>query len=238
MTATTIFVPPAELAWRLHPSKLSVVGAVIRKMVPYLIEATLVPTVLFYAFLIAMNLSWAFVAAMAWTYCAVARRLVSRRPIPALLLLACLGITVRTVVYLCSGSTFVYFMQPIVRTLATAGVFALSVLIGRPLIARFASDFCHLSPEVQERPAIDRLFRRLTYLWAFINLAAACASLTLLLTVPTAVFVGTATLAAWIITCTGLVLTVSASVRTARSEGLATAVAPGGALRAYIAAPL
>ena len=143
-------------------------------MVPYLIEATLIPTVLFYAFLIAMNLSWAFVAAMAWTYCAVARRLVSRRPIPALLMLACLGITVRTVVYLCSGSTFVYFMQPIVRTLATAGVFALSVLIGRPLIARFASDFCHLSPEVQGRPAIDRLFRRLTYLWAFINLAAAC----------------------------------------------------------------
>ncbi|MGD9705045.1 MAG: hypothetical protein AB7Q42_21745 [Acidimicrobiia bacterium] len=59
-------------------------------------------------------------------------------------------------------------------------------------------------------------------------------SFTLLVTVPTAVFVGTATVAAWIITCTGVVLTVSDSVRTARSEGLATAVAPNGSLRAYI----
>ena len=58
-------------------------------------------------------------------------------------------------------------------------------------------------------------------------------ALTLLLTVPTAVFVGTATLAAWFITCTGVVLTVSESVRTARAEGLATAVASNGSLRAY-----
>lgn len=238
MVATTNLVAPAEPAWRLHPSKLSVVFAVVRKMVPYLVEATLIPTLLFYTFLIALSLSWAFVAALCWTYAAVARRLISRRSIPALLLLACLGITVRTVVFLFSGSTFVYFMQPIVRTLATAGVFALSVLIGRPLIARFATDFCALTPEVQGRPAIVRLFQRLTYLWAFINLAAACASLTLLLTVPTAVFVGTATLAAWIITCTGLVLTVSDSVRTARSEGLHTAVAPNGWLRAYVVAPV
>ena len=50
--------------------------------------------------------------------------------------------------------------------------------------------------------------------------------MTLLLTVPVAVFVGTATVSAWIITCSGVVLTVSDSVRTARSEGLHTAVVP------------
>jgi hypothetical protein len=49
------------------------------------------------------------------------------------------------------------------------------------------------------------------------------------------VFVGTATVAAWALTCTGVVLTVADSVRTARSEGLATAVAPNGAMRAYVA---
>ena len=39
----------AEPGWRLHPSKLSVVGAVTKRMVPYLIEATIIPTALFYA---------------------------------------------------------------------------------------------------------------------------------------------------------------------------------------------
>ena len=238
MTATITPEAPADLAedlaWRMHPSKLSVVGAVTRRLVPYLIEATLIPTVLFYTALVTFNLRWAFVAALCWSYSAVLRRIVRRQPVPALLLLACLGITVRTIVYLCSGNAFVYFMQPILRTLATSMVLFLSVVVGRPLIARFASDFCPLAPEVQCRPAVVRLFQRLTYLWAGINLAAALVSLTLLLTVPTAVFVGTATVAAWIITCTGVVLTVSDAVRTARSEGLATAVASNGSMRAYV----
>jgi hypothetical protein len=219
----------------MHPSRLSVVAAVVRRLVPYLVEATLVPLVLFYGFLIAVDLTAAFLAAVAWTYSAVVRRILTRRPIPGLLVLACLGITVRTAVYLCSGSSFVYFVQPILRTAATAAVLAASVVIGRPLIARFASDFCPLSAEVQVRPAVVGLFRRLTFLWAGVNLAAAGASLTLLFTVPTAVFVGAATLAAWILTGTGVVFTVADAVRTARSEGLATAVAPNGLLRAYVA---
>jgi len=236
MLATVVGDAPAEVAWRMRPSKVAVVVAVTKRLVPYLIEATLIPTVLFYVFLITLDLMWAFVAALGWSYIAVARRIVTRRSVPALLLFACFGITLRTSIYLCSGNTFVYFVQPILRTLATAAMFAVSVLIGRPLIARFAADFCPLSPEVQARPAVVRLFRRLTYLWAGINLTAALVSLTLLLTVPTAVFVGTATIAAWLITSTGVVLTVSDSVRTARGEGLATAVARDGSMRAVVQA--
>lgn len=234
MSAAIITDAPADLSWQLHPSKLSVVGAVTRQLVPYLIEATLVPTLLFYAFLITMDLRWGIVAALGWCYAAVARRLVGRRPIPGLLVLGCLGITVRTVIYLMSGNAFVYFVQPILRTVATAATFGISVGIGRPLIARFARDFCPLSADVQARPAIVQLFRRLTYLWAGVNATAAAVSLTLLLTVPTAVFVGTATVAAWAITCTGVILTVSDSVRTARAEGLTTAIEPNGSLRAYV----
>ena len=111
------------------------------------------------------------------------------------------------------------------------------VCIGRPLVARFAADFCPLSPDVQERPAVVQLFRRLTYLWAGVNGVAAAATLTLLLTVPVAVFVGTAAVSTWIITCSGVVVTVSDSVRTARSEGLHTAVASNGRLHAYVALP-
>jgi hypothetical protein len=82
-----------------------------------------------------------------------------------------------------------------------------------------------------------QLFRRLTYLWAAVNAVAAAATLTLLLTVPVAVFVVAATVSAWVITCSGVVLTVSDAVRTARAEGLHTAIAPNGRLHAYVTHP-
>jgi hypothetical protein len=50
------------------------------------------------------------------------------------------------------------------------------------------------------------------------------------------VFVGTATATASTVMCAGVVLTVSDAVRTARTDGLRTAVASGGRLRAYVAA--
>ena len=98
MSAAAIpFVEPVDSSWRMNPSKVSVVRAVGRRMVPYVIEATLIPTVLFYAFLITFELKWAIVAALGWTYAALGRRIVSGRPIPGLLVLATLGISVRTV---------------------------------------------------------------------------------------------------------------------------------------------
>lgn len=222
-------------AWRMNPSKLSVVWAVARRMVPYLIEATVIPTLLFYTFLITLDLKWAIIAALGWTYSAFGRRILTGHPVPGLLVLATIGISVRSAVFLFNENDFVYFFQPIMRTVATAACFALSVLVGRPLIARFAGDFGPLAPDVSCRPAVVNLFRRLTYLWAGVNAIAAAVTLTLLLTVPVAVFVGTAAVSAWFITSSGVVLTVSDSVRTARHEGLATAVAPNGTLHAYVA---
>lgn len=236
MSVVTISPEPTGEEWRMNPSKAHVVRAVTIRMVPYLIEATLIPTLLFYVFFTTLGLSWAILAALGWTLSAVTRRVLTGQQVPGLLVLATLGISLRTVIFLFNDNHVIYFFQPIMRTMATAACFALSVLIGRPLIARFATDFCPLAPDVLGRPAIERLFRRLTYLWAGVNALAASVSLTLLLTVPVGVFVGTATVSAWVITCTGVVLTVSDSVRTARHEGLATAVAPNGRLHAYVAA--
>jgi hypothetical protein len=235
MAAATTSAPvdQAESTWHMDPGIFSVIKAVTRRMVPYLVEATIIPTALFYLGLATLGLKWAILAALAWTYAAVGRKLVAGRPVPGLLVLATLGITVRTLVFLFNENTFVYFVQPIMRTVATSAFFAASVLVGRPLIARFAADFCPLAAGVVDRPAIVSLFRRLTYLWAGVNAVAALTSLTLLLTVPVPVFVGTATVSAWVITCTGVVLTVTDAVRTARREGLRTAVAPNGRLHAY-----
>jgi hypothetical protein len=225
-------------AWLKDPSNVSVIKAVTRRLVPYLVEATLIPMVLFYVLLITLELKWAVIAGLGYTFTALGRRIVTRRRVPGLLVLATLGVSVRSMIFLFNENRFVYFFQPILRTVATAALFALSVLAGRPLIARFAADFVPLTADIQSRPAVDRLFRRLTYLWAGVNATAAAISLTLLLTVPMAVYVGTATVAAWILTCSGVVLTVSDALRTARGEGLHTAVLPNGRLHAYLRPPI
>ena len=78
------------------PRKRAVLFAVGRRLVPHLIEATLIPTVLFYVTFMTMGPTEAFVVALGWSYIAVGRRLLARKPIPAIVLLAGIGITVRT----------------------------------------------------------------------------------------------------------------------------------------------
>jgi len=220
--------------WRLDPSWLSVVWAVVRRLWPFLVEATLIPTAAYYLALANFGQFWAIIAASACTYLSLTRRFLLRQPIPGLLLVASFGITVRLVIYLLSHSEFMYFVQPIAKTGATALLFAASVLIGKPLVARFAADFCSFDNSVGARPAITSLFRRLTYLWAGAQLAIAVVNLTLLVTVPVTVFVGTAAGTAWLVMSIGVAITVTDAVRTTRHDGLRTALANGGHLHAFV----
>jgi hypothetical protein len=83
-------------------------------------------------------------------------RLVARRPVPALLVFACLGITMRTSIYLCSANTFMYVVQPIPRTLATAAMLAGFVVIGPLLIARSPPSAVRSAPRSEAgRPWCD-----------------------------------------------------------------------------------
>jgi hypothetical protein len=224
----------AAASWHLDPSPLSVVWAVVRRLFPYLAEATMVPTAVYYVGLVAVGQMWGIVGAAACTYASVGRRVVRRQPVPGLLVVASVGISVRVGMYLVNESAFVYFVQPIIKTVATALLFLISVMVGKPLVARFAADFCAFGEDVGDRPAIMSLFRRLTYLWAGAQITIAAANLTLLLTVPVAVFVGTAAATAWAVMTAGVVITVADSVRTTRNDGLHTALAHGGRLHAYV----
>jgi hypothetical protein len=224
----------SEASWRIDPAWTLVVWAVVRRLFPYLVEATLIPTAMYYAGLVTFGQVWGILAAATCTYVSVSRRLVRRQPVPGLLVVASLGISVRVGMYLANESSFVYFVQPIIKTVATALLFAISVVIGKPLVARFAADFCAFGDDVGGRPAIKALFRRLTYLWAGAQITIATANLTLLLTVPVAVFVGTAAATAWTVMSAGVVITVADAVRTTRNDGLRTALAHGGRLHAYV----
>lgn len=225
-------MPSSPADGRPNPSPASVLAAVARRLIPQLAEATLVPTALCYLGMLTFGLTWGIVAAAGWTGLMIARRLAGRRQVSGLLVLATVGLLVRSGLYLINESSFVYFLQPIARTAATALLFAASAVFGRPLIARFANDFCAFDHEVGGRPAIVALFGRLTYLWAGAQALIAGAHITLLLTVPTAVFVGTAAGAAWLVIGTCVVLTVADSVRTTRKDGLHTVLATGGRLHA------
>ncbi len=200
-------------------SKLRILEAVGRRSLPSLIEATIIPAVLLYVFFVTLGPTPAMLAVLVWSYGAVLRRLVGGHTIPGVLQLAVVGLTVRTIVGILSG-TFMYFLQPVATTVALALVFLGSLTFGRPMIARMASDFCPLSPEIACRPGVVRLFSGLTLMWAGVHLLSAATTFTLLVSLPTTTFVAVRTFVSFGITVSAIVLTVSWSLRTARAEDL------------------
>ena len=200
-------------------SKLRVLKMVGRRSLPSLIEATIIPSVLFYVFLVTVGPAEAMLAALVWAYGSVLRRFVSGQRIPAVLQLAVVGLTIRTVVGLMSG-TFMYFLQPVATTVALSLVFFGSLWWGQPMIARMASDFCPLDSEIVARPGVVRLFSGLTLMWAGVHLLSAGTTFTMLMTLPTTTFVALKTVVSLAITISAIVLTVSWAIRTAHSENL------------------
>ena len=160
-----------------------------RHALPHLIEATIVPLILFYTFLWTAGVWGALVAALVWSYAAIFRRVITGQRIPGILVLGTLGITARTVMAFATGSVFVYFLQPTLTTVAISAAFLLSVPAGRPLAERLAHDFVPLEPEVLGLPGVQRVFIRITLLWAFVNLANAIVSIALLMSQPVGTFV-------------------------------------------------
>jgi hypothetical protein len=206
-------------------SKLSVLKTVIQRCWRHVVEATVIPALLFYVCLVTAGLGWAYLAAIGWAFGTAARRLVRRRPIPPILVLGIVGITAKTVVAVLSGSAFIYFFQPVLANVAMCAVFLLSVAVGRPLIGRLADEFWEVTPAQRAHPAIRGLFRRLTLLWAAVNLAIATTTLAMLLWLPLATFVAMKQVSALALTFGATLLTIALSLRTARHAGLVGATA-------------
>ena len=143
-------------------------------------------------------------------------------------MLALFGLTVKTLVGVASGSTFAYFLQPIATTVAIGAVFFGSVLVGRPVIARIAHDFCPISPEVASRPSVIRLFAGLTVLWATVQLVNAGATLGMLFSMPTTLFVVLKPATSLLISAAAVTITVCWALRTARREELVFARSVSG----------
>ena len=219
-----MLVPASDEAGAAPISKLHVLKTIGRRSLPTLIEATVIPSVLFYMFLVTISASAAMLAALTWSYGSLLRRFVGGQRIPGVLQLSSVGLAARTIIGLMSGS-FLYFLQPIATTVALALVFLGSLCFGRPMIERMASDFCPLTPDIAARDGIVRLFSGLTLMWACVHLLSAVTTFTLLETLPMTTFVALKGFVSLALTITAILLTVSWSVKTAHAENLVFAPA-------------
>src|ERR1700722_7805531 len=135
--------------------------AAIRHAVPLVLEAMIIPLALFYLVLLAAGFRGALIAALAWSYVALARRIIRGERVSTLLFLGTALLTARTVVSFITGSAFLYFAQPTLGTAVISLVLVGSAVIGRPFTQRFAHDFCPIDPELLKRPRVRQFFIRI-----------------------------------------------------------------------------
>jgi uncharacterized membrane protein len=191
-----------------------------RHALPNVVEANVIPLVVFYGAVWLSGVWGGLFAALAWSYTAVLRRVATRTPVPGLLILGLIGITTRTLVALLSGSTFVYFLQPTLTTILVGTVFLLSVPAGRPLAERLAGDFCPFPPTFLRSAPSRRFFARITVLWAFVQLANAAVSIWLLATQSVETYVMARAVLSWVLTGSAILVSFLYFNRSMRRHGI------------------
>ena len=195
--------------------------AMIHHALPQLLESTLAPAALFYVILSFLGLRGALLATLAWTYLALIRRVLTRRQLPGMLLIAAAVLTERTATALATGSSFVYFLQPTVGTFLVAAAFLISVPAGKPLAERLAKDFCPLDPALFKRPYVQRFFLRISLLWMFALVTNAALGLWFLLSQSLGNFVLLRTGVTMFVIAAGIAVSTLWFRRILRGEGLA-----------------
>jgi uncharacterized membrane protein len=126
------------------------------------------------------GLVWALLAALGWCYLAIVRRWVRGAALPAVLVVGALLLTTRTGIALAFHSTFVYLLTPTLNAFVLAVAFAGSAVLRRPLTERFARDFVGLPPHVTALVKVQCVLRRLSMVWALVNVINGAVALQLL----------------------------------------------------------
>ncbi len=232
MSSTHVLDAPADAVTRqpatanhalcLDGSPRPRLKAIIVHLAVSLLVACVIPAILFYVTLVAINVWAALVAALAWSYSAIGWRMATKRRASGLLFLTVTVMTIRTFVALGSGDTTLYFLQPILTDAFLATVFFVSLATARPVVARLAGDFYPMDKDVAKRPRIQRLFWHLTLMWALLALGKATLTLWLLQSQSLETFVLFKSVSMVSINLLAIATTVTASFFVARKEGLLT----------------
>lgn len=220
LRSTLTTVASAGHASGVEPPDRPRLTAVISHVSVSLLVAMVVPAAVFYTIFVLVDVWTAIIAALVWSYGAIAWRALTMRRTSGLLILVAILLTGRTVLSVAVGSTWLYFLQPIISDGIVATLFLVSLASARPMVARLAGDFYPMDDELAARPRIRRLLWRLTALWAMLGLAKATMTLWLLQTQSLETFVLVKSIFMLSINVLAAFATVGLAALTARKEGL------------------
>jgi hypothetical protein len=219
MVASVVALAPVAAPTSLVEGRPRVREVVGRTAVS-IVTACVVPAAVFSITMMAFSVTPALLAALGWGIAVVCWRAATKRPPSGLILLTLAVLAVRTVVALATGSTFVYFLQPILANAAVAALFIGSLLTARPAISWLAGDFFPMDEDLAALPGVRRLFWRLTLMWGLLIAVKGTVSWWLLQSQSLVDFVVIKTIAISALTVLGAAATIWATVLTARDEGL------------------
>lgn len=200
-----------------------------RHAFPVVLEGVIGPLTLFYVLLVLSGFRGALIAALAWSYLALGRRLWKGGRVSMLLLFGTVLITLRTVIAFLTGSAFVYFAQPTLGTVVISLALLVSAGIGRPFTQRFAHDFCPMDPAIMSRPLVRRFFIRISVLWATVLLLNAGLVFWLLVSLPLRSFVLERSAVTYGLTAAAIFLSISGFMTMMRRDGITVKWAHAGA---------
>lgn len=163
--------------------------ATLRHAAPCLIEGTLIPLAVFTIVVHSVGVTPALWASLLWSGTALGRRVVRGRRISGVLVLTAVGTAFRLATVVWTASPFIFFLQPVLGTVATALAFGVSVPLRRPLAAKLGADLVPIGEEGWAEPAVRRACARLSLVWCAGLLANAGLTLWLLWNLPVATFV-------------------------------------------------
>ncbi len=206
MHRTTIHLPP--------------IGSVLKHAGRPLLESTLIPLALFWVLFSHVGFDAGLIGALGWSALAIGHRVVRRRPVPAILLLSTLLLVVRTVVGLCTGSAFLYFLQPTVQNFVFAALLLLTLGLERPLLAKLADDFCAFPEALTGHPQMKRFFKRVSLLWAAVFLVNGTTTIVVLATQTVGNYLMVSTAGSYSVVALGIALSLVWFHRCMRGEGI------------------
>jgi len=155
---------------------------IARKAGTTVLIASLLPAAVFYLTLSLSSLRVAVAVTLVWYYTGLLWTHARGKPLLAAAMLGAGLLTLRAVLAFWTNSSFLYFLQPVAGTVATATAFAVTALAGRPLLDRLVHDFCPLPAALSSRLRANHYFRYVSAVWTLAYLVNAAGTVWLLST--------------------------------------------------------
>ncbi|MDT4916180.1 MAG: hypothetical protein QOH89_880 [Pseudonocardiales bacterium] len=193
---------------------------IMRQVLTRTALVSLLPMAVFYTTLSLFGVRTAAIVTAGLYYAALLSRIIRRQPVLAAALFAAGLLSLRTAIVFLTGSAFLYFLQPVAGTVAVATAFAATMLAGRPVLERFAHEFCPIAPELTEQLRSTQFFNWLSLVWTLTYGINAVGTVWLLTTSSLHGFIMMKAFLGPLLTCTAALITYLVFRATIRSRNV------------------